>query len=153
MNPQSIFFSAGDALVVTPLRAQALPEGAGKDLTVRVCTGCHGTEMFAGYHNSKEAWDSVMNQMSNNGLSLPEAEYNTVLDYLSTYLGPTPAKVNINKVSSSEIAKALAITAAQADAIVGYREKNGPFKDLDGLKKVEGLDAAAIEARKSLISF
>ena len=47
----------------------------------------------------------------------------------------------------------LGIALPQANAIVAYREKNGDFKDLDGVKKVEGLDAAALEAKKTAIIF
>jgi competence protein ComEA len=91
--------------------------------------------------------------MTEKGLSINDADYATVLDYLSKNLGPTPPKVNINKASSADLARVLAITAAQADAIVAWRTKNGDFKDLDGVKKVTGIDAAAIDAKKDNIVF
>jgi competence protein ComEA len=37
--------------------------------------------------------------------------------------------------------------------IVEYREKNGPFKSIDALKKVPGVDAAKIEAKKDRLAF
>jgi competence protein ComEA len=49
--------------------------------------------------------------------------------------------------------RVLAITQKQADAIVAYRTKNGDFKDVDGIKKVDGVDAAAIDAKKDSIVF
>jgi DNA uptake protein ComE-like DNA-binding protein len=36
--------------------------------------------------------------------------------------------------------KTAAGRGGQANAIVAYREKNGSFKDLDGVKNVEGLN-------------
>jgi competence protein ComEA len=141
------------AIIVAPMWAQDLPDGAGKDVTVRICTGCHGAEMFAGAHKSADDWDRTITTMTEKGLSISDADYGVVLDYLSKSLGTAPPKVNINKASSTELANALAIPAAQAEAIVAYRVKNGDFKDLDGVKKVAGVDADAIEAKKNVIAF
>jgi len=141
------------AIIVAPMWAQDLPDGAGKDTTVRICTGCHGAEMFAGSHKSSNDWDQTITTMTEKGLSINDADYATVLDYLSKSLGPTPPKVNIKKASSADLARVLAITAAQADAIIAYRTKNGDFKDLDGVKKVAGIDATAIDAKKDNIVF
>ncbi len=71
-----------------------------------------------------------------------------MLDYLSSCLGPVSKKVNINKAAACELTRMLGISNEQATAIVAYREKNGGFKDLDGVKKVEGVDPAALDAKK-----
>ena len=140
-------------IVVAPMWAQDIPDGPGKDTTVRICTGCHGAEMWAGAHKSNNDWDQTITSMTEKGLSINDADYATVLDYLSKNLGPLPPKVNINKASSADIARILGITAAQADAIVAYRTKNGDFKDVDGVKKVTGVDGSAIDAKKDSIVF
>lgn len=133
---------------------QSLPDGPGKATTVRVCTGCHGAEMFSGARKSKPEWDHVVTNMTTErGVDISDADYATVLKYLSANLGPTSAKVNINKAAAAELARALEIPAAQAEAIVQYREKNGSFKDLDAVKKVDGIDAAALDAKKDRIEF
>lgn len=142
------------AIFVAPICAQDdLPDAAGKPVTVRICTGCHGQEMFAGSHRSGDDWDRIITEMTEKGLSISDADYATVLDYLSKNLGPAALKVNVNKAASADLQKALGLTAAQADAIVAYRTANGDFKDLDGVKKVAGIDAAAIDAKKDRISF
>lgn len=142
------------AVFVAPIWAQDdMPNGPGKDVTVRICTGCHGAEMWAGSHRSSDDWDRTITTMTEKGLAISDADYATVLDYLSKSLGPLPPKVNINKASSADLARVLAITPKQADAIIAWRTKNGDFKDLDGVKKVEGVDAAAIDAKKDSIVF
>jgi competence protein ComEA len=142
------------AIFVAPLWAQDdMPEGPGKPATVRICTGCHGAEMFAGTHKSGDDWDRTITTMTEKGLAISDADYATVLDYLSKNLGPLPPKINVNKGSAADLARILGITAKQADAIVAYRTKNGDFKDLDSVKKVEGLDAAALDAKKDSIVF
>lgn len=140
-------------VVVAPMWAQDIPDAPGKDTTIRICTACHGAEMWAGSHKSSNDWDQTITTMTEKGLSINDADYATVLDYLSKNLGTLPPKVNINKASSADLARVLGITAAQADAIVAYRTKNGDFKDLDGVKKVTGVDASAIDAKKDSIVF
>jgi competence protein ComEA len=133
---------------------QGLPDGPGKATTVRVCTGCHGAEMFSGARKSKPDWDHVVaNMTTERGIDISDADYATVLKYLSANLGLTSSKININKATAPALEKALEITPAQAEAIVQYREKNGNFKDLDAVKKVDGIDAAALDAKKDRIEF
>jgi competence protein ComEA len=142
------------AVIVAPMFAQDdMPELPGKATTVKICTTCHGPEMFTTNHKNSNDWDQTITSMTEKGLAISDADYVTVLDYLSKAFGPLPTKVNINKASSPDIQKALDITSKQAEAIVAYRAKNGDFKDLDSLKKVEGLDAAAIDAKKDSIVF
>lgn len=131
-----------------------LPDGPGKATTVRVCTGCHGAEMFSGARKSKPEWDHVVaNMTTERGVDISDADYSTVLKYLSANLGLSSTKVNINKATAPALEKALEITAAQAEAIVQYREKNGSFRDLDAVKRVDGIDAAALDAKKDRIEF
>jgi competence protein ComEA len=133
---------------------KGLPDGPGKATTVRVCTGCHGAEMFAGARKSKPDWEHTVTSMTTEkGIDISDADFATVLQYLSGNLGLSSGKVNINKANAAALEKALEITGAQAEAIVQYREKNGSFKDLDAVKKVSGIDAAALDAKKDRIEF
>ena len=142
------------AFLVAPVWAQSdLPDAPGKPATERICTGCHGAEMFSGYHKSADDWDRTITTMTEKGLSISDADYSAVLDYLAKNLGPLPPRVNVNKATSAELEKALGVTTKQAEDIVAYRTKNGNFKDLDALKKVEGLDAAALDAKKDNLAF
>ena len=45
------------------------------------------------------------------------------------------------------------LPADVAGAVVKYRQANGPFKSVDDLKKVAGVDVAKIEARKDRFVF
>lgn len=142
------------ALFIAPLWAQEdLPDGPGKATVGRACTGCHGSEMFSGYYKTKEDWDSTISEMTDKGLTLSDADYNTILGYLSTCLGTTPTKIEINKLPACQLTRALGIPQKQADAIVAYREKNGDFKNLDAVKKVDGVDSAALDKKQASIAF
>jgi competence protein ComEA len=58
----------------------------------------------------------------------------------------------VNKATAEEIVSGIDFSANEAGAIVAYREKNGPYKEWRDLTKVEGLDAARVEARKNHIA-
>lgn len=55
------------------------------------------------------------------------------------------APVNINTASAEEFATIKGIGPKKAQAIVDYREQNGPFKSVDDLSKVKGLGAKSLQ--------
>ncbi len=60
--------------------------------------------------------------------------------------------VDINHANASKIAKSLdGIGKTRAQAIVDFREANGPFKKVDDLSHVKGVGKATIERNRSAI--
>ena len=47
----------------------------------------------------------------------------------------------------------LTLRRSESAAIIQYRAKNGPFKSIEDLKKVPGVDTAKIEAKKDRLAF
>lgn len=67
-------------------------------------------------------------------------------------LAATP--VNINKADAITIANSLdGIGQSKAQAIVAWRETNGPFKSVDQLTQVKGIGGATIERNRTAIRF
>ncbi len=65
-------------------------------------------------------------------------------------LAATP--ININQANAATIAKSLdGIGQSKAEAIVAWREANGPFKKADDLRHVKGIGKATIERNRSAI--
>jgi competence protein ComEA len=62
------------------------------------------------------------------------------------------SKVNINKATKEELAKLPGIGPTIAQDIVNFRDKNGPFKTIEDLKKVKGIGEKKFEGIKDLIS-
>lgn len=58
------------------------------------------------------------------------------------------AAVDINTATQSELEAVKGIGPAKAKAIVGYREKNGPFKSIDSLAEVKGFGKASVAKLK-----
>ena len=62
--------------------------------------------------------------------------------------------VNVNSADAKTLARELdGVGKAKADAIVAYREKNGPFKSAEDLAKVKGLGKKLIEQNKANLRF
>ena len=60
--------------------------------------------------------------------------------------------VNINTASAAEIGGLKGIGDAKAKGIVEYREKNGPFKSVDDLRKVHGIGDKLLDKLRSHIT-
>lgn len=58
---------------------------------------------------------------------------------------PAQAVVNINTANATELEALPGIGAKKAQAIVEYRTKNGPFKSVEDLEKVNGIGKAMVE--------
>jgi len=82
-----------------------------------------------------------------------DEELERILDYLAKNLGKAPAKINVNKATSTELAAALAIPKETAAAMVSEREKNGPYKQWQELKRVPGIDLKQIADKRDSVEF
>ena len=83
-----IFFT----LSVTPALAaddfKMLPQGAGRDLTVKVCSQCHSPEIIAHQSLDAQGWKDLVNQMASNGANATDAEFDTITKYLAVSFPP-----------------------------------------------------------------
>jgi competence protein ComEA len=142
------------ALVLTAAGGWAqLPDGPGKAETERVCKGCHELERSISPRQDRAGWQQTLDKMVSLGAEISEQDYNTVLDYLAkNYPGDEVPKLNINKATAIDFESRLTLPRSVAAAIIEYRTKNGPFKAIDDLKKVPGVDAAKIDAKKDKLT-
>lgn len=130
--------------------AQSLPEGPGKELVEVVCSSCHSTERIVDKHWTRPQWQDKVLEMLQEETDVTQAERDRIVDYLAKSF---PARVNVNKATAKDIETGLELSAENAAAIVRYREQNGGFTAIGDLKKVPGVDAAKIEARKDRLEF
>ena len=62
--------------------------------------------------------------------------------------------VDVNSADAKTLARELdGVGMAKAEAIVSYREKNGPFRSAEDLAKVKGLGKKLIEQNKANFKF
>ncbi len=131
--------------------AKQLPEGAGRAVTQRLCGACHGFGNFVRRRDTRDGWNNVIEDMIRLGAKGEEEEWAEVSDYLVAQL--SPITVNVNQAAAEAIAEALTLKPDQAKAIVKHREANGPYKSLEDLQKVPGLNRSTLEAKRHSIEF
>jgi competence protein ComEA len=136
------------------LEAQnVLPDAPGKDVTVKVCATCHAAETAASVRHTPEGWRDVIAKMVAAGAQGTEQELEIVFQYLSTQFPAQSQKaLDLNTATAIDLESVAGLLRKEAAALIAYREKNGPCKKLEDLKKIAGLDYKKIEARKELLA-
>lgn len=78
--------TASNQIAVAPQNAAApvLPEGAGKEAVLRVCTKCHGIGVFTNLRMNRVGWVNEVASMMEKGAVGTKAEIDAIVDYLST---------------------------------------------------------------------
>ena len=72
-----------------------------------------------------------------------------VLIALFAFSGMAMATVNLNTATKTELEAVKGIGPKKAEAIIAYREKNGPFKAVDDLKNVSGFGDKTVAKMRS----
>jgi competence protein ComEA len=130
-----------------------LPDGPGKATMERICSSCHGPEIVLGRKLTRDGWSQIVMNMIQRGAQGTDDEFADIVDYLTNTVSADASKINVNKATAKQLETGLEISDKDADAILHYREANGDFKSVEDLKKVPGLDAAKIEAKKEKLAF
>ena len=61
-------------------------------------------------------------------------------------------RININSASREELIKLKGVGPANADRIIEYREKHGPFQKAEDITKVKGIGEKKWEANRDVIT-
>lgn len=68
---------------------------------------------------------------------------------LAPATAPTKETVNINTATAQQLTQLQGIGARKAEAIVQYRDENGPFTDIEQLQEVPGIGPTLIEHNRA----
>jgi len=126
-----------------------LPAGPGKTALLKACTPCHGAESAVAAFKTTDEWRKTLDQMAANGAEATDDEWKEIFTYVDKHF----SVILVNKADARRLANTLDVTDAQAEAIVRYRDAHGRIAAIDDLKKVAGIDAAKIDARKDRLVF
>jgi len=130
-------------------QAGPLPEAPGKEVVLKVCANCHEIETVIGNRRTKLGWQQSVDDMIARGAEGSNDDMEAVVAFLTTYFG----KVNVNTATVQDLEKTLELSEKEAQAIVSYRERNTKLKDFEELKKVPGVSAEKLQAKRGLIAF
>jgi glucose dehydrogenase len=74
--------------------AEMLPQGSGRDLTIRACSTCHGLDVVANQHLSPLDWTNVVQTMSARGTVATSEELDRIQSYLASAFPRTGSQNN-----------------------------------------------------------
>ena len=135
-------------------QGRPLPDGPGKEETLKLCSQCHELERSISLNQDRAGWQKTIDKMLAFGMKGKEEELRAVVEYLAkNFPAEEVPKINVNKAKAIELESGLSLKRSEAAALIHYREKNGHFKSIEDLKKVPGVDAAKIEAKKDRLVF
>ena len=141
------------ALSVLPARGQEkqsrLPDAQGRAAVQKICATCHAIETVISSRRTRVGWEQTTEDMIARGAEGSDEEMDAVVEYLATYFG----KVNVNTATAEQLVKSLDLSAKEAQAISVYRGRNGKIKDFEELKRVPGVSAEKLQAKRGLIAF
>jgi len=133
---------------MTVFRA-SMPDGPARDLAIRVCAQCHEPNRAAALRLTRDGWEGVIQKMRGLGAQGTDAEFGQITDYLAeNFKGEAPKPINMNTAASIDLEAVAGLLRKEAALWIAYRNKNGPCKSLDDLKKVTGLPFKKIDDRR-----
>jgi competence protein ComEA len=145
----AVALAAGQENQAPRASGEGLPDGPGKDVTVRACGTCHEGRRAASVRLTREGWAAVIEDMQRRGARVSQEDFPVVLDYLAThFLGEALQPLNLNTAAQIDLEAAGGLLRSEAAAVIRYREQHGRFKTLDDLKNVPGLDFKKIDSRR-----
>lgn len=86
------------------------------------------------------------------GISSDSETTNLELYIQAPGVGEIPQKININSAELWLLEALPGIGPSKAQAIIAYREENGPYKNIIELMKVEGISQSLFEQVKDLVT-
>jgi len=125
------------------------PDGPGKADVMKVCSGCHDAEIILANLKTPGEWNDTLQNMATQGAEATPEQWKAIEQYIDVHF----AMVMVNKAPADEIQLALDVTPEVAAALVKYRQDKGPFKTIDDVKKVPGIDVAKVDAATSRLVF
>ena len=154
-NTKTLISWGGPVLAMLAGAAWAqLPDGPGKAETEKICSQCHDLARSISQHQDRAGWETTVAKMVASGAKATDTEIEAVVNYLATHFAAeTVPRINVNKAPAIELEAGLSLKRSEAAAVIAYRSKNGPFKSIEDLKKVPGIDAAKIDAQKDRLTF
>ena len=110
---------------------------------------CRLAEIVLAQLKTPVEWAETLQSMAEQGADATPDEWRLIEQYIDSNL----ALIAINKAAAEELQLTMDSTPEVAAAIVKYRQANGAFKSVDDVKKVPGIDATKVDARRKRFVF
>jgi DNA uptake protein ComE-like DNA-binding protein len=131
-----------------------LPEGAGKEPTLRLCGTCHEAAKATSVKLTRDGWIETIDRMKAFGAAGADDDFAAVLEYLAAHFkGDTVRPLDMNTAEAIDLESVLQLLRRESKAVLEYRSTRGQFSSLDDLKGLDPAIYRKIEAKKDRIVF
>ena len=111
-----------------------------------------GAVTSPGYYPFSDS-DSIEALIRAAGGTIGNTDFNALALYvLEEGVEPGPQKIDINRAEEWLLDALPGIGPARAQAIISYRQDNGPFRSIDEITRVDGIGTAIFEQIRPLIT-
>ena len=141
------------ACVAVALAAQpALPEGPGAEIVKARCVSCHETDLIASQRLSRAGWTRSVAKMVGWGATVPEAEREPLITYLSTHFAPKPVTSHPHAGEGEAVFKRACLSCHDADIVEQQRlTRTGWLRSVD--KMIRWGAVVPDEAKDPLLNY
>ena len=129
--------------------ADRFPDAPGKTELLNVCGTCHEPDLVFDHPQTAGEWSQTLENMAQAGAEATDAQWQLIEKYLNAQIAMIP----VNSATAAELQATFDVAESVAQAIVRHRQANGKFASAEDLKKVAGLDAARVDARKDRLLY
>jgi DNA uptake protein ComE-like DNA-binding protein len=131
-----------------------LPEGAGKEQTLRLCGTCHEAAKATSVKLTRDGWIETIDRMKAFGAAGADDDFAAVLEYLAeNFRGDTVRPLDMNTAEAIDLESVLQLLRRESKAVLEYRSTRGKLSSLDDLKGLDPAIYKKIEAKKDRIVF
>ena len=131
-----------------------MPDGPGKEQTLRLCSTCHEAAKATSVKLTREGWIETIDRMKAFGAAGSDEEFTAVLEYLATHFrGDTVRPLDMNTAEAIDLESVLQLLRRESKVVLDYRAKRGQFTSLEDLKGLDPAIFKKIEAKKDRIVF
>lgn len=154
MKIRALLFVFAIGFVRSAIAQDTLPEGPGKEQTLRLCGTCHEAAKATSVKLTREGWVETIDRMKAFGAGGADEDFAAVLEYLATHFkGDTVRPLDMNTAEAIDLESVLQLLRRESKAVLEYRSKRGQFSSLDDLKGLDPAIFKKIEAKKDRIVF
>ncbi|MEO5742508.1 MAG: hypothetical protein ABIS29_18125 [Vicinamibacterales bacterium] len=147
-------FLAGVGIAQAGYAQDTMPEGPGKEQTLRVCSTCHEAAKATSVKLTRDGWIETIDRMKAFGAAGADDDFAAVLEYLSTHFkGDTVRPLDMNTAEAIDLESVLQLLRRESKAVLEYRRPRAPLSSLDDLKGLDPAIYKKIEAKKDRIVF
>src|SRR5262249_42739166 len=105
----------GALLLFAPAAWAQLPDGPGKEETLKLCTQCHELERSIAPRQDRDGWQATVDKMVRLGAKGTDKDFAVVVEYLATsFPGDQLPKLNVNTAKAIDFESRLSLKRSEA---------------------------------------